>query len=403
LTCGLVAVLGLWAIVTRPRIDAVGWALIGFVTVQALLVLTNEYGWMRGLAPVARSLTWVFAYLLARTVFGTRSGVVLAGAFVAIGMIPAAVSGTVQWVMGAGLLQNGATRVAGIYGTSPVGMALAMQAAAFAIFGIMGIGALRRPIGRLAVVAIVLFVIDGFVLVQTNTRLVFASFFVGLGLVEVLRRHYRGLAVVGLVAIVVLVAQPELNARIVTTGAPAQTQLAAASNESTASQPLTATPDNGAALGDASLRFRQHVWTALLRAWLTSPIIGLGTGSVPEFLETQVHQPRIPAHNDYLGILTENGIVGLTLFCLVQALVLLALLRRLRGPDVRLRDQVLAALAIFLTMDVMNSLNNAMLYLDLQLIGWTVLGATIAASPPAALAARLRWVRPFGRPAPGRR
>jgi hypothetical protein len=63
----------------------------------------------------------------------------------------------------------------------------------------------------------------------------------------------------------------------------------------------------------------------------------------------------------------------------------------------------LAALAIFLTMDVMNSLNNAMLYLDLQLIGWTVLGATIAASPPAALAARLRWVRPFGRPAPGRR
>jgi hypothetical protein len=394
LTGGLAGALGCWALMTRPRIDAVAAALIAFVVIQIVMIPLSHYDKAQGLPPVARSLTWVFAYLLARSTLGTKTGVVLLVAFIATGMVVPAASGIPQIVSGSGLDLNGATRVAGLYDW-PVGMALAMQIAALLVFGVV---AYHRPIRRPAMAAAGLFAVFSYVLIETNTRLVFASFFAGLAAIEVLRSRPRNLIFIGAAALLILAVQPELTGRFLATGAPEQSPAIAAAQTPTvtpeqspaiaAAQTPTVTPppdDNGVSSGDASLRFRINIWTDLLRDWAHSPLIGRGTGSVPLIIAAAGGPLGVAAHNDYIGVLTENGIVGLTLFGLAQLAAMLALLRRIRTPDLRSRDLAITVLVLIVAMDVINVLNNADLYLDLQIICWGVCGATIAAVAPTAL------------------
>lgn len=74
------------------------------------------------------------------------------------------------------------------------------------------------------------------------------------------------------------------------------------------------------------------LWNVALQLWEANPLIGLGLGSFPqafyqnEYLSGQVYFRRpMVAHNMYLHIATETGIIGLLLFLLVVLSALWAL------------------------------------------------------------------------------
>lgn len=109
---------------------------------------------------------------------------------------------------------------------------------------------------------------------------------------------------------------------------------------------------HGLQFRDASLRSRPLLWYAALRVWRESPIWGQGIGRYsPRFLETvynsaqETDPSRIQhitremntirtdqAHNDYLQILAETGLVGYALFLLFLLSLFSLALRELFSP-----------------------------------------------------------------------
>ena len=76
---------------------------------------------------------------------------------------------------------------------------------------------------------------------------------------------------------------------------------------------------------------RSQIWRAGLEAYSEKPIFGVGTGAFKD-ATTPILGYSIDAHNVYVLILTEMGIVGITLFLLILAITILPLLR-LGSPE----------------------------------------------------------------------
>jgi O-antigen ligase len=93
-------------------------------------------------------------------------------------------------------------------------------------------------------------------------------------------------------------------------------------------------------VGDGS--GRTDLWEVGLRIFADNPLLGVGTGNYllagPRYLVRPGHLPRADiilatprvAHNTYLHVLAELGVIGLTLFVLLVALCLMTLLRAVR-------------------------------------------------------------------------
>ena len=382
LTAGVGAALAPWVIVTRPRLDWVSWIFIALVAVIALGGLINREAPLKALPVIARFGDYLLAYLLARRTLGSPSGVILVLVAIAIGAIVPAVSGLVQLWTGTTLDVNGAPRLTGVYSTSPVGLALGMQLAALALATI----ALRRLPRRSAMVWIGLltFLVLTLVLDETASRLVFVSFIVGLIGIELLDRRWLAVPVIVLGTVVALALQPDLANRIATTGRPSESIIPTLPGQAPGT---SLPPDLQTELevhGDSSLRFRVYIWSVMFDEWSESPILGRGTGTFATILETQSGLQRVAPHNDYLGILLENGVPGLVLYIVLQLAVLLTLLRRFLITSPTERGILAGVAACFVTLNIMNVINNAVLFLDLQITIWVLIGATLGLTEQAA-------------------
>ncbi len=84
-------------------------------------------------------------------------------------------------------------------------------------------------------------------------------------------------------------------------------------------------------LGDGNVSARGAIWKAGLQLYTSSPIIGIGTGSFERAAEPLLGR-RINAHNAFLKVLIELGIIGFVLFTLNFFVVLRPLLS-LPSPD----------------------------------------------------------------------
>ncbi len=373
LTGGTGLALGVWLLVDPRRPDVVGWLLIAFVALLAVLSLANDASPLHALPVLGRWGTFAVTYLAARRWLGDAHGTwLLIGALV-IGMLPPAVSGFIQLVLGTALQQNEAARLSGVYATSPVGLGLAMMLAALALASVLSVW--RGPNGRWHRVAIVLFVAFTVILVGTATRLVFAASVVGLLMTVVLARRYLAIPAVLIGAVLVLVLQPGLAGRLASTVEPLPTIPPILEP---GQSPPPELPDEQV-IGDSSLRFRLYVWGSMLPEWTDSPLIGQGTGSFATLFERRSGLERVAPHNDYLGIVVETGLLGLGLFLATQAAVVILLLRRIvrRHPE-RARLDDLVTLVCFVSLNIVNSINNPMLFLDLQVIIWALVGSTLA-------------------------
>lgn len=68
-----------------------------------------------------------------------------------------------------------------------------------------------------------------------------------------------------------------------------------------------------------SINSRKAIWKAGVRVWLEHPILGIGAGAYPEAVRPQLGRPAIAqaryvAHNTFLSVLVETGLLGFLLW-----------------------------------------------------------------------------------------
>ena len=70
-----------------------------------------------------------------------------------------------------------------------------------------------------------------------------------------------------------------------------------------------------------TLNYRTVIWGASLEQWKQAPLVGNGIGSLGYMLSIK-HVEYDSAHSTYIHILTENGLIGLTLYLLLIITIL---------------------------------------------------------------------------------
>lgn len=112
---------------------------------------------------------------------------------------------------------------------------------------------------------------------------------------------------------------------------------------------------------DSSLEFRLRLWSEMRRRFADRPVLGHGLGAFPVVRERQIigFFQGTEAHNDYLRLAIETGMLGLAAY----AWLLLALLRRLFPAYRAVRGTKLALVALghlgfFLAFLVMSFFDN---------------------------------------------
>jgi O-antigen ligase len=79
--------------------------------------------------------------------------------------------------------------------------------------------------------------------------------------------------------------------------------------------------------GDVSIGGRFKLWRAGLYAFLDQPVIGYGPGSFKPVVMPQLGRLAQVAHNSYISVLVEQGLVGFVLYGLMLVTVWLAIMR----------------------------------------------------------------------------
>jgi O-antigen ligase len=69
---------------------------------------------------------------------------------------------------------------------------------------------------------------------------------------------------------------------------------------------------------------RLTIWEAGWSAWLAHPLLGVGTGNYGPAVQAEIGRP-VAAHNTFLSILVERGVIGCLLFAGMVAVVLLGI------------------------------------------------------------------------------
>jgi O-antigen ligase len=378
-----------WLAVERPRLDRIDILFAALVVTLIVLTPLNRQEPLKALPVIGRYVDYFLVLVAARSWFRGEDSRWLVPAAIVIGAIPPAASAGLQLVLGQAREQNDALRLTGLYGSSPVGLALEMQLAGLLIAA-SGIYRKARPelLFALSVVGVIVF---GLVIVATSTRLVFASFIAGLVVIEMVHRRWAAIPIVLAAAAVVLVVQPGLAQRLVSTGQVSQPQ-ATPETIVVPGQGVIEIPGDQPEAGDASLRFRLFLWQSMVGEWAQSPILGRGTGSFAGLFQARTGIARVAPHNDYLGVLVEDGLPGIVLFVALQVAVLLALLRRfVDSRRASNRNLASGVLLVFGVTNVLNAINNPILFLDLQVALWALVGTALSLPETVFGWSFLRW------------
>jgi O-antigen ligase len=125
---------------------------------------------------------------------------------------------------------------------------------------------------------------------------------------------------------------------------------------------------------------RDLLWAILWGAFMASPIVGLGLGSSSAVIrETFPNQGVRVAHNEYMRLATDTGVLGVVLFATAVVLWLLAAVRLSRRGDRSVREYAFPAAAAILAWALIAITDNAFdYYADFtQYIGFLMAGAVV--------------------------
>lgn len=124
---------------------------------------------------------------------------------------------------------------------------------------------------------------------------------------------------------------------------------------------------------------RDILWPVLLAAWGSSPVFGLGMGTSTAILQANFPpEYGLVAHNEYIRLGTDTGLVGNLLFLVAMVAWLRALVRVSRSRVPAVREFALPALAAILAWGVISATDNAFDYYTpfTQFVGF-LLGAAV--------------------------
>lgn len=126
---------------------------------------------------------------------------------------------------------------------------------------------------------------------------------------------------------------------------------------------------------------RELLWAILWGAFLSSPIVGLGLGSsTAVIVETFPNQSVRVAHNEYLRMATDSGVLGVGLMLAAFGAWLVALIRMSRLGNDAVREFTFPAIAVLLSWLLIAATDNAIDYYNnfSQYLGFLVAGAVVA-------------------------
>ena len=124
-------------------------------------------------------------------------------------------------------------------------------------------------------------------------------------------------------------------------------------------------------------------WTVVFQAFLTSPILGLGLGGSTFVLRLNFPAFASPVvHNDYLRLLADAGLIGVTLFTLAMGAWLVVSFRAARLDDRTVREYALPAVGCLAALAIIGLTDNAFDYYGpfTQYTGFLCGGAVAAAA-----------------------
>lgn len=96
--------------------------------------------------------------------------------------------------------------------------------------------------------------------------------------------------------------------------------------------------------GTDTIGLRYGLWQAGIRMWLAHPIVGVGIGQFGEKLVhygwdlLPIHDLRLSAHNMYIAVLSETGIIGLFFFLMMFVLALKDLVTAMYSKNTDISD-----------------------------------------------------------------
>ena len=130
---------------------------------------------------------------------------------------------------------------------------------------------------------------------------------------------------------------------------------------------------------------RQLLWALLWAAFMGSPIFGLGLGSTVAVIRESFRGGAIHnAHNDYMRLATDTGLLGLLLFLAAIGTWLVAAVRFSRSNDSAVREFAFASVGTglaFLVVAITDNANDYYTHLS-QYLGFFLACAVIAHNDP---------------------
>lgn len=136
----------------------------------------------------------------------------------------------------------------------------------------------------------------------------------------------------------------------------------AASFDSPVADRITSIGDSSSA-PDRSVQDRYDLWHTAIRIWQVSPVVGVGLKQFPAYrdslaplgtssgsdqvsADTYVRVQLLSPHNEYLLLLSEQGLLGLGSHLLLLVVLGIRHISRLRQPEVNIADNVLRLVCI---------------------------------------------------------
>jgi len=129
---------------------------------------------------------------------------------------------------------------------------------------------------------------------------------------------------------------------------------------------------------DSSFLLRVKTFVVGLNAFQEKPLQGHGFGSYVPYHEKVTGETDIAAHNDYILYLVETGIVGVVTYLILQAVIVVGLVRRSKSLSRETRFFAVSVATAYLVINVLSFLSNAYYFYEIQFWVWLGIGMSFA-------------------------
>jgi O-antigen ligase len=132
---------------------------------------------------------------------------------------------------------------------------------------------------------------------------------------------------------------------------------------------------------DSSIRWRFQQWKNAIAAWQLSPIYGYGAGTEIAIHEQQqgFYAGNPYTHNDFIKVLQETGVIGLTLFVFLIGTTLTLLIKKYRHlDDDDLKLFVLVVILLFIAEIGFGMSSNIWRSTAVQWLLWTLIACALS-------------------------